>query len=68
LSEGYISSFIQQVEGIFQSCLSVFFYVGYHTRCAVTHICGKYYFCPKEQEERRVAGRGVWCSSQAPKD
>jgi hypothetical protein len=68
LTEGDVSSFIQQVEGIFQCRLSVFFDVSYHTRCGVRHICGKYCFCPKEKEERRVAGRGVGCSSQTPKD
>jgi hypothetical protein len=47
-SEGDILSFIQQVEGIFQCLLSIFYDVSYHTRCAVTHICGKYYFGPKE--------------------
>jgi hypothetical protein len=50
-SEGDITSFVQYVEGIFQCRLSVFFDVSYHIRCAVTHIYGKYYFCPKEQEE-----------------
>jgi hypothetical protein len=44
-------SFIQQVEGIFQCRLCVFFDVGYHARCAVTHVCRKHCFCPEEQEE-----------------
>jgi hypothetical protein len=48
--------------------LGIFFDISHHTRCAIAHVCGKYYFYSKEQEERRVAGRGVWCRSQTPED
>jgi hypothetical protein len=66
MSEDNVSSFVQQVNGIFQCLLSVFFDVSYHTRCIVMHIYGKYCFGPEEQKEHRVAGGGVGRSAQAP--
>jgi hypothetical protein len=54
--ESYISRFIQQIEGIFQCRLCIFFNIGYYMRCAVSHIHRKHYFCSEEQEERHVTG------------
>jgi hypothetical protein len=54
--ESYISRFIQQIEGIFQCHLCIFFDIGYYARCIVPHIRRKHCFCSEEQEKWRVAG------------
>jgi hypothetical protein len=49
--EGYISCFIQQIAGIFQRRLRIFFDIGHYARCAVPHIHRKHCFYSEEQEE-----------------
>jgi hypothetical protein len=54
--EGYVLCFVQQVAGIFQRYLCVFFDIGLDTRHDISHISRKHRFCPEQQEERCVAG------------
>jgi hypothetical protein len=54
--ETYISCLIQQIEGIFQCHLCIFFNIGYYARCAVPHIHRKHCLCTEEQEEQHVTG------------
>jgi hypothetical protein len=61
--ESNVSSFIQQILGICQCCLCIFFDIGDHTRRGVTYVRRKHCFCYEKQEERRVAGRRVGCCS-----
>jgi hypothetical protein len=43
--KGYVSRFVQQIAGIFQRCLRIFFDIGHYTGCAVPHIRRKHLFC-----------------------
>jgi hypothetical protein len=45
--EGYVSCFVQQVVGVFQRYLRIFFDIGLDTRCAISHICRKHRCCPE---------------------
>jgi hypothetical protein len=45
--EGYVSRFVQQVAGVFQRYLRIFFDIGLNARCPISHICGKHRFCPE---------------------
>jgi hypothetical protein len=45
--EGYISRFVQQVAGIFQRYLRIFFDIGLNARFPISHIRGKHRFCPE---------------------
>jgi hypothetical protein len=45
--EGYISRFVQQVTGVFQCYLCIFFDIGLDTRRAISHIRRKHRFCTK---------------------
>jgi hypothetical protein len=45
--EGYVLRFIQQIAGVFQRCLRIFFDIGHYTGCAVPHIRRKHRFCPE---------------------
>jgi hypothetical protein len=45
--EGYVSCFVQQVAGVFQRYLRIFFDIGLDTRCAISHIRRKHRFCPE---------------------
>jgi hypothetical protein len=47
LDEGYISCFVQQVAGVFQRYLRIFFDIGLDTRHAISHIRRKHHFCPE---------------------
>jgi hypothetical protein len=59
MGEGDISSVVQQVSGIFECILGIFFDVCYHASCAITNIGGEHCLGYKNQEERCIAGRGV---------
>jgi hypothetical protein len=45
--EGYVSCFVQQVAGVFQCYLRIFFDIGLDTRHAISHIRRKHRFCPE---------------------
>jgi hypothetical protein len=45
--EGYVSRFVQQITGVFQRYLRIFFDIGLDTRCAKSHIRRKHCFCPE---------------------
>jgi hypothetical protein len=45
--EGYVSRFVQQIAGIFQCYLRIFFDISLDTRCAKSHIRRKHCFCPE---------------------
>jgi hypothetical protein len=45
--EGYISCFVQQVTGVFQCYLRIFFDIGLDTRRAISHIRRKHRFFPE---------------------
>jgi hypothetical protein len=45
--EGYVSRFVQQVTGVFQRYLLIFFDIGLDARCAILHIRRKHRFCPE---------------------
>jgi hypothetical protein len=45
--EGYVSCFVQQVAGVFQRYLRIFFDIGLNARCPISHIHGKHRFCPE---------------------
>jgi hypothetical protein len=45
--ECYVSRFVQQVTGIFQRYLRIFFNIGIDMGCAVSHIRRKHHFCPE---------------------
>jgi hypothetical protein len=45
--EGYVSRFVQQVTGVFQRYLRIFFDIGFDTRYAISHIRRKHRFCPE---------------------
>jgi hypothetical protein len=45
--KGYVSCFVQQVAGVFQRYLCIFFDIGLDTRCAISHIRRKHHFCPE---------------------
>jgi hypothetical protein len=43
--EGNISRFVQQITGVFQRYLRIFFYIGLDMGCAILHIRRKHRFC-----------------------
>jgi hypothetical protein len=45
--EGYISCFVQQIAGVFQRYLRIFFDIGLDMRCAISHIHRKHRFYPE---------------------
>jgi hypothetical protein len=45
--KGYVSCFVQQVAGVFQRYLRIFFDIGLDTRCAISYIRRKHRFCPE---------------------
>jgi hypothetical protein len=45
--EGYVACFVQQVTGVFQRYLCIFFDIGLNARCPISHIRGKHRFCPE---------------------
>jgi hypothetical protein len=46
-NEGYVSCFVQQIVGVFQHYLRIFFDIGLDMRCAISHIFRKHRFCPE---------------------
>jgi hypothetical protein len=45
--EGYVLRFVQQIAGVFQRYLRIFFDIGLDTGCAVPHVRRKHRFCTK---------------------
>jgi hypothetical protein len=43
--EGYVSRFVQQITGVFQRYLRIFFDIGFDTGCAVPHVHREHRFC-----------------------
>jgi hypothetical protein len=43
--EGYVSRFVQQIAGVFQRYLRIFFDIGLDTGYAVPHVRRKHCFC-----------------------